>query len=299
MGRAVRLALCLLMTLPAVGMAELKVLFIGNSFTIGDSASVAAIFDRLSQAGGHGDPTTVMRAVGGMDFQFHSADATTLATINSQDWDYVILQNYSTEPTHLVDGSHSIADHHTYGTSLYNSIMTNFEDTQVILFETWSRAAAHPLITGVSSPGGFASTAQFQSELRLNYRNLADALNSAHPGNPPVLVAPVGDAWENAGGLMLSSAEGFVDLFGSDNYHGDDDGYYLAAAVFYSTIYGESPLGLSSTPPVASLNLNLNVSPAHLETVAWSTVQSVPEPSAALVLSAGITALAGFRRHRC
>jgi hypothetical protein len=298
MARAVRLSLCLLLFLPVFSLAELKVLFIGNSFTIGDSASVPVIFDRLSQAGGHGDPTVVMRAVGGMDFQFHSSDSTTLAAINSQDWDFVILQNYSTEPTHLVDGSHSISDHLTYGTSLYNTVITNDAGTQVILFETWSRAAAHSLITGVSNPNGFASTAEFQSELRLNYRNLADALNSAHPGNPRVLVAPVGDAWENAGGLLSSTAEGFVDLFGSDNYHGDDDGYYLAAAVFYSTIYGESPLGLASAPPVANLNLKLNVPPAHLETVAWNTAQSVPEPSIAMVLLAGFIGWAGLNRRR-
>ena len=53
----------------AVGLALLlspalrgedKVLFIGNSFTIGSGGGgVPGIFDRLAQAGGHGDPTTV------------------------------------------------------------------------------------------------------------------------------------------------------------------------------------------------------------------------------------------------
>jgi hypothetical protein len=70
---------------PQVAMAELKVLFIGNSFTIGaGGGGVPGIFDRLAQAGGHENPTTVMQAVGGMDYQFHSQDAAALAAINAQ-----------------------------------------------------------------------------------------------------------------------------------------------------------------------------------------------------------------------
>src|SRR5688572_25664598 len=139
-----------------------SVLFIGNSFTIGETQSVPTIFDRLAQAGGHGDPTTVMRAVGGTDFQYHATTAASLDVINSQPWDFVILQNYSTEPTHFADGTHSIADHYTYGSALYQQILANNPNTKVILFETWSRAAAHSYITGVSGPQSFASTAEMQ-----------------------------------------------------------------------------------------------------------------------------------------
>ena len=102
--------------------AQHRVLFIGNSFTIGSGGGgVPGIFDRLAQAGGHPDPTTVMRAVGGQNFQFHSLDATTQTTINSQPWTHVVLQNYSTEPTHLASGS--VANHYTYGSLLYRQIM--------------------------------------------------------------------------------------------------------------------------------------------------------------------------------
>ncbi len=254
--------------------AQHRVLFIGNSFTIGSGGSggggVPGIFDRLAQAGGHPDPTTVMRAVGGQNFQFHSLDATTQATISSQPWTHVVLQNYSTEPTHLASGS--VANHYTYGSLLHRQIMTNHPQTQVVLFETWSRAAAHSLITGVSSPSGFASTAEFQSELRTNYQGLADALNAAHPINPPVVVAPVGTAWENAGGLLPAADPFFVPLFGSDDYHGNNNGYYLAACVIYSKIYGVSPRGLSTNSLVTSLNLGLTVSPTLLEDFAWATV---------------------------
>lgn len=259
------------LALPTLTLAQNRVLFIGNSFTIGSGGGgVPGIFDRLAQAGGHANPDTVMAAVGGQDYEYHSQAPATQSAITSQPWTHVILQNYSTEPTHLASGS--VTDHYTYGTLLYQQVLQNHPQTQVILFETWSRAAAHSLITGVSSPTSFASTAEFQSELRTNYRGLADSLNAAYPTNPPVRVAPVGTAWENAGGLRDSNDPLFLPLFGSDDYHGNNNGYYLAACVFYSMIYGVSPHGLSTNSLITSLNLGFTVSPTLLEDFAWATV---------------------------
>ncbi|MGV3530969.1 MAG: DUF4886 domain-containing protein [Chthoniobacteraceae bacterium] len=295
--RFTSIAVAVGLSLLAIAGAETKVLFIGNSFTMGGTASVPVIFDRLAQASGIEDPTIVMRGVGGTDFQFHNSDATSISTINSQLWDYVVLQNYSIEPTHFVDGSHSIADHFQYGEALYDRIMANNPQTKIVLYETWSRAASHSYITGVSGPQSFASTAEMQKELRDNYAALAVKLNLEHPNNPPVQIAPAGSAWENAGGLLRSTDPGFVDLFGGDNYHGDDDGYYLSAATIFSTIYGVSPEGLWSKGPVANLNLQRNVAPLHLEKTAWTTAQSVPEPTGVAMLAAGTVLLAGRRRR--
>ncbi len=261
---------------PFTTQAQHRVLFIGNSFTIGSGGGgVPGIFDRLAQAGGHADPDTVMQAVGGQDFQYHSQNAASLAAIAAKPWTHVILQNYSTEPTHLASGS--VADHYTYGTVLYEKIIQNNPQTQVLLFETWSRSAAHSLITGVSTPSSFASTAEFQTELRTNYQGLADSLSASHPTNPPVIVAPVGDAWENAGGLRAASDPLFVSLHGSDDYHGNNNGYYLAACVFYSVIYGVSPHGLSTNTLITSLGLGLTVSPTLLEDYAWATVSDTSQ----------------------
>lgn len=65
--------LLLAFVLPTLALAQNRVLFIGNSFTIGSGGGgVPGIFDRLAQAGGFADPDTVMAAVGGQDFEYHS-----------------------------------------------------------------------------------------------------------------------------------------------------------------------------------------------------------------------------------
>ncbi len=265
-----------------IARAELKVLFIGNSYTYGDhgTTSVMTMFDRLAQAGGKGDPMTDMSAVGGVDFEFHDAHPETLAKIEAQPWDYVVLQDYSTEPTHLTDKSRSLADFMKYGARLYDKVLARNPKARVILYETWSRPVARKdIITGSSGPTSFADPAEMQGELRRNYGKLARSLNDTHPGNAPVKVAPVGDAWEKAGGLLPPTRAGFVNLYFTDNWHGNDDGYYLAAAVIYATIYGQSPLGLSSKPPVAQLRLVHGTSPTSLENVAWKTVQPTLAPA--------------------
>ena len=244
-----------------------EVLFIGNSFTIGGTSTVPVIFDRLAIAGGQGDPTTVMRAVGGKNYQFHETDPTSQADIASRKWTHVVLQNYSSEPTHIG----SVADHLQYGDLLYQRVMANNPATKVVLFETWSRAASHEIITGTSTATTFASTAEMQTELRQNYATLAANLNATYPANPPTVIAPVGDAWENAGGMLAEAHPFFTDLHTTDNYHGNNNGYYLAAAVIYATIYHTSPEGLHLHSAVSSLNLNLT-NPAALERQAWDTV---------------------------
>ena len=268
--------------------AEHRVLFIGNSFTYGygSTTGVPDLFDRLARAGGHEDPITLMRAIGGADFQEHAGDSDTLTAIDSQAWTHVVLQGYSSEPTHLTpNGGRSIADHLTYGRELYNRVMENNSASKVMLFETWSRAASHPIITGSSTNTTFASTAQFQNELRTNYRLLRDNLNNEFPDAPSVSVALVGSAWELAGALLPLSDPNFVDLFMANEtpygYHANDRGTYLAACVFYAKIYGQSPLGLHDDPLITSLNLNFGADPTipgFLEQKAWEIVSNGIDP---------------------
>jgi hypothetical protein len=58
--------------------------------------------------------------------------------------------------------------------------------------------------------------------------------------NEGAAIAPVGPAWQNA--LTQFSAS---DMWQSDGIHPTDKGTYLAACVFYATLYRQSPIGLS------------------------------------------------------
>lgn len=263
--------------------AQNRVLFVGNSFTHGTGGEgafavggIPTIFDAMARAGGHVDPVTVSRTVGGADYEHHSGDITTLATINLDQWTHVVLQNYSLEPTHLDEGS--VDDHVVFGLSLFDQILANNPNSEVILYETWSRADWNPLITGVTSGTGFKSTGEFQEELRSNYSLLADVLDFMHPDASAVRIGPVGDSIEAAGGLLPTSDPDYMELLDEEGYHANDNGYYLAAAVFYSTIYGVSAEGLSAEPEVAALNLNFTVEPSLLEFAAWSMVSEGVEP---------------------
>lgn len=282
------------------------ILFIGNSFTYGaavdgtDRAEAAGgipgIFDELARAGGFIDPLVVMRAVAGADLEYHYGAS--LNVIDSQQWDYVVIQGYSTEPTHLQDGYHSLTKFQSYGAALYEHIVAHSPQAKVILYETWSRAVGNPIINGQYSSGTFATTDQMQAEVRDNYTALANSINGSLTGTLPVTVAPVGDAWQSAGGLLPPGSPGFVDLFASDLYHGNDNGYYLAAAVFYSQIYRVSPHGLSESGAVAALHLNLTVDPTFLEDIAWQTVQAhlaLPEGEVSLYLILGALITLSFR----
>lgn len=265
------LGLTFLLNATIFGHPENKVLFIGNSYTFGSGGtqSVPDIFDALAIAGGQEDPTTVMRAVGGKDYKFHYENS--LDFIEQEQWTHVVLQNYSTQPTHVKD----LGKHLKYGEHLYEAIIANNPQTQVMLYMTWARAAAHPLISGESTQKTFATTDEMLNELHTNYQMLAELLNEGHPEQKPVLVNPVGIAWERAGGNLPASDPGFIGLFGQDNHHGNDLGYYLSACVHYSAIYGQAPTGLFEKPEVQALKLKITPAEAlHLEAIAWETTSA-------------------------
>lgn len=251
--------------------AEYKVLFLGNSFTYGKGgvASVPAIFDALAIAGEQEDPLTEMRAMGGTNFQFHCK--TSAEIITQQQWTHVILQNHSTQPTNIGN----VAAHRNSGAQLYGAVIANNPETKVFLYQTWSRGAVHPLVSGTSTSKTFGSTDEMLDELRTNYQSLAESLTAENPELPPVGVIPVGDSWKNAGGNLPPTDPRFINLFTSDHYHGNDRGYYLSACVHYAMIYGSSPVGLFTKPSVSALNLPISPEDAaFLEKIAWDTVRS-------------------------
>ena len=266
--------------------AGLNILFYGNSFTLGSgsSRSVNALVDDIAVAAGQENPFTYSGAVAGMDLAYHLANNTGIisnAIAPGDTWDYVVLQDYSTRPTHIG----SLSGHRADFVSMYQTVAAHSPDVEVIGFETWARAPGHSIYAGTSPsfPGG---PAQMQGELRDGYAlSTMDVNFLAGPGTSRV--APVGDAWESTGWNNLHS---------TDLYHANNRGTLLAALVIYGTIYQDDVSDIDLTGVLASLNMPGPYGD-YLAGIADQYI--VPEPtSGVLLLAGGALALRRRRQNR-
>ena len=254
--------------------AGLNILFYGNSFTLGSgsSRSVDALVNDIAIAAGQEDPFTYSGAVGGMDLAYHLANNTGIissAIAPGEKWDYVVLQDYSTRPTHIG----SLSGHRADFVSMYQAVAAHSPDVEVIGFETWARAPGHSVYLGTSPsfPGG---PAQMQGELRDGYAlSTMDVNLLAGPGTSRV--APVGDAWESTG---------WNNLHYTDLYHANNRGTLLTALVIYGTIYQDDVSDIDLTDVLASLNMP-DPYGDYLAGVADQFI--VPEPTSGILLLAG------------
>jgi len=212
---------------------EIHVLFIGNSFT--DYHDLPKIIAELAEAGKQGRLRYEQETPGGCTLEKHWKDRKALAQIQSRKWDFVVLQDQSQAPLLNRD---SMFDH---GKRFDSEIKKNGSKT--ILYMTWALQ---------NKPGD-------QPTISKAYLDLSKEMKSQ--------IAPVGNAWDAA----LKADKALV-LHEKDKKHPNETGTYLAACVFYSTIYGKSPEGLPGS--IGKLTDN----EAHpLQTIAWKAVQATDE----------------------
>ena len=215
-----------LIALPTVMKAEtVSVLFLGNSYVA--TNNLPDIFQQLALSAGdtvYYDSNTP----GGYTLQMHSQDVNSIAKINSRPWDYVIIQAQSQEPS--FDTAYVIANVFPYAAILDSLVHANNSCTQTVFFMTWGRkfgdasnCVAYPPVCTYSG---------MQDQLKGRYIQMAMD-NGA-------MTAPVGAAWQNT----IATNPAF-DLFSADQSHPALHGSYLAACVFYASIFRESPSGLT------------------------------------------------------
>src|SRR5262249_44695220 len=95
-----------------------------------------------------------------------------------------------------------------------------------------------------------------QATLAKSYLDLAKELKA--------MVAPAGNAWE-----VAFKADDKLVLHEKDKSHPNITGSYLAACVFYATIYSKSPEGLPG-----SIGKLTDEQARPLQAIAWKTVQA-------------------------
>ena len=197
---------------------ELRVLFVGNSYTTENS--LPTVFAEFAEAGGH--PVEVgVTARGAWSLADHVASESFTNALGSRSWDVVVLQEQSVIPS-LLDNRER--DMYPAGARLSERITGR--NAQVLLFMTWSRQDGLPV-----EEFGFASSKEMQKAIEDGYLGLANLIDAQ--------VAPVGRAWAN----VRSSSP--LNLYDADGSHPNEAGTYLAAAVFYASMFQASPLGIN------------------------------------------------------
>ncbi len=222
----------LLLGTATAGTSTNRVLFIGNSFTYYND--MPNMFGTIAANRGH-TVEVAQSTEGGYFLSYHVADSNTLALIDQGDWDFVVLQDQSTWPSacavypDVMDSETSVVE------ILYDRVKATSPNASIVLFETWAwdegRIISNYNQDTNSVMGPDAATMQARTSYTYHY--LADYLRGV--GKNDVRVAHVGDARE------VNRLGQNYNMF-HDVSHPNAAGSYLAALVFYSTIFEADPL---------------------------------------------------------
>lgn len=236
-------------------------LFIGNSYTYVNNLPQMVSDIALSKS----DTLVIDQSTfGGYTFFDHCNTPSTWTKIRSKKWDYVILQAQSQEPS--FNPSQVQTQTFPYAKQLADSIRKNNGCCEILFYMTWGRkngdASNCPTYTPVCTYNGM------QARLRESYILFKDSLIAS--------VAPVGVAWKN-----LRTQVPLIDLYQADESHPNLWGTYLAACVFYSSIFQKSTIGSTYNPsiPTADLDSIQKISSKTVldSTLTWNLESQLPK----------------------
>ena len=194
-----------------------RVLFIGNSYTTVNA--LPTVFAKLARSGGRRiDAGTA--AGNGWTLENHAGSPITAAKMARKKWDVVVLQEQSQLPS--VEEFRQ-TQMYPAARRLIGAIRN--QGARPLFYLTWARRDGWP-------ENGMPDYASMQAAINDGYLAIA--------GDQRVAVAPVGYAWAT----LVTRGTG-ASLWQEDGSHPTEAGTYLAACVFYATIFRESPMGLA------------------------------------------------------
>lgn len=202
-----------------------KVLFLGNSYTFANNLP-----EKVSLlASSFGDSVYFDSSTpGGYKLMDHVTNPTTLAKINAEDWDFVVIQAQSQEPAkHPTQLATEVLP---YATQLNELIKSNNSCTETVFYMTWGRKYGDAYNCATWPP--VCTFLGMQERLMSGYMTMAEENNST--------VAPVGLSWKHA---MDNDPDSLINLYSGDNSHPSLSGSYLTACVMYATLFQKSPFG--------------------------------------------------------
>ena len=200
---------------------QVNILFVGNSFTMnagGVNNFVQAMLETNSDYMAGKTLNVLSTAVGGKNFDYHATSGTASysAITGSTTWDYIVLQDYSTN-------ANDVPSMLAGGEKLYDLIhASNSKDAQVYLYETWERGkTAHPIT---------------YNTVQIGYRALETALDSRFSDDKDIEIVQAGTKYLD---LQQTSTVNPYNA-SEDNYHQSAYGNYATALQFYKAITGDT-----------------------------------------------------------
>ena len=152
----------------------------------------------------------------------------TLAKISEEDWDFVVIQAQSQEPSW--PPSQVVTEVLPYAGILNDSIKSNNACSETVFYMTWGRKYGDTQNCDTWPP--VCTFLGMQERLMAGYMAMAELNNST--------VAPVGFSWKHS---MDNDPDSLINLYSSDNSHPSVSGTYLTACVMYATMFQKSPVG--------------------------------------------------------
>ena len=243
-GALARLLVVLLLTACRAPKVEQRVLFIGNSYT--SANNLAGIVEAMATARHH---HIVVRAVapGGQTLAQHAEAAETRAALAADVWTAVILQEQSVVPAVRASRERTM-----YPAVRELAEVVRARHARLLLFNTWARRDG-------MGQFGYPDFSSMQSAIDAAYAEIGAETEAT--------VVPVGAAWTAARAAFPN-----LQLWIADGSHPTREGSYLAACLFYVTLFGGTPVGL---PPMEGMD----AATAHrLQLVAMSVTTAGSRP---------------------
>ena len=213
-----------------------RALFVGNSFTARND--LPGLLAQTVESSGKGDLEWELISAGGASLRQHLNKGEALQRLNDAPWDFVALQEQSTLP---VKNAARMAD--------------NVRDFDKIIGKTGARTVLYMTWARQNAP-------ESQDAIAEAYSSIGEELGS--------LVVPAGLAWQQS----LQEHPGIV-LHDKDKSHPSLAGTYLAACVFYVTLFK----GDSKTIPDIDIGLD-SADVALLKQVALGALRDTASSSA-------------------
>ena len=219
-----------------------RVLFIGNSYT--SHNDMPLMLQKLAEAAHEQERVHFKRfTVGGCTLEKHWLRTGARLEVRKSTWDYVVLQEQSMRPIERRELMHKYA--RLFGAEIMMA------EAKTVFFLTWPRQ----------------HRPHDQEALTDACVSIAKELKAQ--------VAPVGVAWQSA--VLQQPA---LRLYAGDKSHPTRTGSYLAACVFYATLYGKTPMGLPgrliTTTRSGKSKTLINLPPQRamlLQETAWDAVR--------------------------